>query len=820
MDRSKLFKKLGIALGVLGIACIAFIGVSVVKAEDSEPKMTIEAEKNNITTFENNNFEVKVKLNPSTIKYDNSNNILEKILDGTNLSIDSKIFSFVSVTGKIINTDGTFKDLENLKVTEDNIKLPQIKYNYDAVSQLLISNPIELTIIMKANTVGEYKGKESLDKLIFLEHKNIKGDVISGEKLIVKDGEISVNVDKVNYENPKIMGGEFLTNKQENEKGNKMVAFGELLELNYHLIPSKIMTSEKVQNTEGGNLRKLIYVLDESTLSKNNEGSQSSKEALIKSLNDLKANNPKQEVALVTYGGKAKVVKASEKSFYTIDELIRNINEISSEEKNGNLGDALRQAQYLINENKDDKISVILVSEGNPAYFIRKDDSNNLVEFSTKSGELGTNFNEGKEYVEEIAELINKENKKNKRDIRWFNINYGLEEEQMLSNEVIKTLGGETENEVMPTELDFEKVVKNATSDLIVNMEIKAEGYGKVKVAPESNKQVIAVHYNYKKDDKGEVVINEKKQKTLIPVTTGEVGTGESLKKTIPFKVGLKFMSDTELDLADPKVLKVSVNSSMEGSKEVVFNVLENAEGSETISWKADPEVNYLKITGLHNGKLDNFEVAKDGNYDIESLGYMQGIASQIFDGINGSEFPMAKENTFTSGALIKVNAESNIELNIKDIKGKSNIRENDVKWKVYEYNIEQNKFIKKATKDYDGVKILEANKLYLVVADCFIPDDAEIDASFNIGYKLKIEKRERNETFAVDPALNGGVEMPSSEPSVEEVLLPGSNEVVQEENLYEKYFLEERTRDNEDKSIAPIKIETKIIIKDKPNHY
>lgn len=322
MDRSKLFKKLGIALGVLGITCIGFIGVSVVKAEDSEPKMTIEAEKNNISTFENNNFEVKIKLNPSTIKYDSSNNIVERSLDGTNLSIDSKVFSFVSVTGKSINTDGTFKELENLKVTEDNIKLPQIKYNYDAVSQLLISNPIELTIIMKANTVGEYKGKESLDKLIFLEHKNIKGDVISGEKLIVKDGEISVNVDKVNYENPKIMGGEFLTNKQENEKGNKMVAFGELLELNYHLIPSEIMTSEKVQNTEGGNLRKLIYVLDESTLSKNNEGSQSSKEALIKSLNDLKANNPKQEVALVTYGGKAKVVKASEKSFYTIDELI------------------------------------------------------------------------------------------------------------------------------------------------------------------------------------------------------------------------------------------------------------------------------------------------------------------------------------------------------------------------------------------------------------------------------------------------------------------------------------------------------------------
>ena len=79
--------------------------------------------------------------------------------------------------------------------------------------------------------------------------------------------------------------------------------------------------------------------------------------------------------------------------------------------------------------------------------------------------------------------------------------------------------------------LILKKVVKNATSDLIVNMEIKAEGYGKVKVAPESNKQVIAVHYNYKKDDKGEVVINEKKQKTLIPVTTGEVGTGESLKK-------------------------------------------------------------------------------------------------------------------------------------------------------------------------------------------------------------------------------------------------------------------------------------------------
>lgn len=253
----------------------------------------------------------------------------------------------------------------------------------------------------------------------------------------------------------------------------------------------------------------------------------------------------------------------------------------------------------------------------------------------------------------------------------------------------------------------------------------------------------------------------------------------------------------------------------MEGSEEVIFNVLENAEGSETISWKADPEVNYLKITGLHNGKTDNFEVAKDGNYDVESLGYMQGIASQIFDGINGSEFPMAKENTFRTGALIKVNATSYIKLNIKDIRGKSNIRENDVKWKVHEYNIETNEFEGIDTKAYKDVKILEANKLYLVVTDCFIPDDAEIDASFNIGYSITVKKDEPN-----DSALNGGVEMPPSEPSVEEALLPSSNEVVQEENLYEKYFLEERTRDNEDKSIAPIEIETKIIIKDKPNHY
>ncbi|MFR5265577.1 vWA domain-containing protein [Clostridium sp.] len=801
MDRSKLFKKLGIVLGTLGIVTIGVIGTSLVKASEDNPNMSIEVlvkdDKNTIKTFVSKEFTIDIKVNPDKIKYESANTATA--IRGSKLVLESKEFEIVS------STVGT--------IDKNSVDLGEFKYAYDGIG-FNVGTSFDVTLKIRALKEGSYNENKSFNKLIKLYHKNASGNDAK-VKIDDADNKLNVIVDKVNYENPKIMGGEFLTNKQENGEGNKIVAFGELLELNYHLIPSEIMTSEKVQNTQGDGSRKLIYVLDESTLSKNNEGSQSSKEALIKSLNDLKANNPKQEVALVTYGSKAKVVKASEKSFYTIDELIRNINEISSEEKNGNLGDALRQAQYLINENKDDKISVILVSEGNPAYFTRKDDSNNLVEFSTKSGELGTNFNEGKEYVEEIAELINKENKKNKRDIRWFNINYGLEEEQMLSNEVIKTLGGETENEVMPTELDFEKVVKNATSDLIVNMEIKAEGYGKVKVAPESNKQVIAVHYNYKKDDKGEVVINEKKQKTLIPVTTGEVGTGESLKKTIPFKVGLKFMSDTELDLADPKVLKVSVNSSMEGSKEVVFNVLENAEGSETISWKADPEVNYLKITGLHNGKLENFKVAKDGIYNVESLEYMQVIASQIFDGINSSEFPMAKENTFRSGALVEVNAKSNIELNLKDINGKSNIRENDVKWEVYEYNIGENKFVKKATKAYKDVKILEANKLYLVVTDCFIPEDAEIDASFNIGYSITVEKDEPN-----DPALNGGVEMPSSEPSVEEALLPGSNEVVQEENLYEKYFLEERTRDNEDKSIAPIKIETKIIIKDKPNHY
>lgn len=423
---------------------------------------------------------------------------------------------------------------------------------------------------------------------------------------------------------------------------------------------------------------------------------------------------------------------------------------------------------------------------------------------------MGTHFEYGKEYVEEIAELINKENEKNKRDIRWFNINYGLEEEKVISNEVIKALGGETENEAMPTELDFEKATKNATSDLVVNMEIKAEGNGKVKVAPESNKQVISVHYNYGEDGK-----------TLVPVTKEVIGEGENGKKTIPFKIGVKFVSATELDLANPEILKVSVNSNMEGSEEVVFNVLENAEGSETVSWKAEPQVNYLKVTGLHNGKLDNFQVARDGNYDVESLEYMQTIASQIFDGINGSEFPMAKENTFRNGALIKVSAESKIELNIKDIKGKSNIRENGVSWEVYEYSIEESKFVKLATKAYKDVKILEPNKLYLVITDCFIPDDAEVNASFNIGYKLTVREDVVNEAPAtIDPALNGGVEIPDTEPSVEEAQLPGSSEVVQEENLYNKYFREERTVDSTEKAIEPVEIEAKIIIKDKPNHY
>lgn len=805
MDRSKLFKRFGVIFGVLGVVTIGVIGTSLVKADTDKPNMVLKGIEENIETLKGNEFKLNLTLDTGRFEVFGGD-YTNKELSGTTIELSGEDFEIVSSNQGSVN--------------KNIVNLDKLTYSYDHNEKVFKSSIINLELKIRALKDGDFLGEKSLDKIIKLKYKSFDNNLVSKSVHIENNKEISVIVDKVNYENPKIMGGEFLTNKQENEKGSKMVAFGELLELNYHLVPSEIMTSEKVQDVQGDSSRKLIYVLDESALSKRSEGKESSKEALIKSLNDLKASNPKQEVALVTYGSKARVIRASEKSFYTIDELISNINEISSEEKNGNLGDALRQAQYLINENKDDKISVILVSEGNPAYFTRKDDSNNLVEFSTKSGELGTNFNEGKEYVEEIAELINKENEKNKRDIRWFNINYGLEEEQMLSNEVIKSLGGETENEVMPTELDFEKVVKNATSDLVVNMEIKAEGYGNVKVAPESNKQIIAVHYNYKKDESGNIIVNDKKQKTLVPVTKEVIGEGADSKKTIPFKVGLKFMSDTELDLADSKVLKVSVNSNMEGSKEVIFNVLENIEGSEIVSWKAEPEVNYLKITGLHNGKLDNFEVAKDGNYDVESLGYMQVIASQIFDGINSSEFSMAKENTFRSGALIKVNAESNIKLNIKDIKGESNIRENDVKWEVYEYNIEQNKFIKKATKDYDGMKILQANKIYLVVADCFIPDDAEIDASFNIGYKLKIEKREKNKTFDVEPALNGGVEMPSSEPSVEEALLPGSNEVVQEENLYEKYFLEERTKDNEDKSIAPIEIETKIIVKDKPNHY
>lgn len=828
MEKSKLIKKIGLVLGVIGVVSVGVIGTSLVKAAEDEPNMGIEVvvkdDEKNINIFENKTFDVNIKINPGKIKYESANT--PNTISGTKIVLDSKDFQVVS------STIGTVK--------ENNVNLGVIDYRYDGVG-FNVGTSFNLTLKIKALKVGEYNGENSFNKLIKLYHKNVQGSD-STVKIDDEDGKLNVVADKIDYVNPKIVGGEFLPNYRVNpENDNKIVTFGELIELNYELVPSEIMTAVKNEEANESISRKLIYILDEGALSKKGENGELAKDTLINSLNSLKTNNPKQEVALITYGSIAKVLKSSDKDFYSIDEAIKNINEIKSDEKSGNLGDALRQAQWLINESKKDNISVVLVSEGNPAYFTKSSDGKMLSEFSNKNGEVGTGFEEGKEYVEEIVTLINKENEKNERDVRWFNINYGTSENQKNSTEAIEALGGENSKSVVPTVEDFKIVSRNATADLIIEGDIKAEGTVKIKVAPESN-QKIKIYYNYKKDSTGKVEVNEKGQKTLIPFM--EDSSGQQLT-SLPFKVGLKFLSATELDLADPEVLKVSFKADIKDSKEVIFNKKENIVDHVTVEWNVESEVNYLKITGLHNGKLENIQTARDGNYDVESLAYMEGIARQIFDGVNVAEFAMSKENTFRSGVLLKVNAESNIEAFIGESGNdtKSNIRESDITWKIYEYDQKNSKFTNEMTKAYRDVKIIKPNTLYLIVTDCFIPDNADTNSTFNIGYKLTVKEAvtlpasnvvvdNQDTESGVDPLLQGGVNRPAVEPSVEGAQIkvteddtevqsnPQPQIQVKQENLYDKYFLEERTRSEENKDIKPIEIETRIIVKDKPEHY
>lgn len=828
MGKSELIKKIGLVLGVIGIVSVGVIGTSLVKAAEDETNMSIEVrvkdEEKVINTFENQTFDVNIKVDPGKIKYESANT--PNTINDTKIVLDSKDFQIVS------STMGTIKD--------NNVNLGVINYRYDGVG-FNTGTPFDLTLKIKTLKAGEYSEKNSFNKLIKLHHKNIQGSD-STIKVDDKDGKLNVVVDKLKYVDPKIEGGEFLPNYRVNpENDNKIVTFGELIELKYELVPSEIMTDEKSEGVNEDTTRKLIYILDEGALNKKGENGELAKDSLITSLNSMKASNPKQEVALITYGSAAKIIKSSDKNFYSIDEVIKNINEIESEEKSGNLGDALRQAQWLINESKKDKISIVLVSEGNPAYFTKSNDGKILSEFSNKAGEVGTGFEEGKEYVEEIVKLIDKENEKNERDVRWFNINYGASENQKVSTEVIETLEGENSCSIIPTAEDFKIITRNAIADLIIEGDIKAEGITKIKVAPESN-QKIKIYYNYKKDGQGNIAVNDNKQKILVPVMKDENGSD---LKSIPFKIGLKFLSATELDLADPEVLKISFKADIKDSKEVIFNKKENTAGHVTVEWNVESEVNYLKITGLHNGKLENIQTARDGNYDVESLAYMEGIARQIFDGVNVAEFAMSKENTFRSGVLLKVNAESKIEAVIKEgtDSSRTNIGVNDVSWIVYEYDQSGNKFTKVSDKKYKDVKIVQPNKLYLIVTDCFIPDNADINSTFNIGYKLTVREGvtlpasnvvvdNQNTESGVDPLLQGGVNRPAVEPSVEGAQIkvnedgtevqskPQPQIQVQQENLYNKYFLEERTRSEESKDIEAIEIETKIIVKDKPEHY
>ena len=217
-------------------------------------EVLVKDDKNTIKTFVSKEFTIDIKVNPDKIKYESANTATA--IRGSKLVLESKEFEIVS------STVGT--------IDKNSVDLGEFKYAYDGIG-FNVGTSFDVTLKIRALKEGSYNENKSFNKLIKLYHKNASGNDAK-VKIDDADNKLNVIVDKVNYENPKIMGGEFLTNKQENGEGNKIVAFGELLELNYHLIPSEIMTSEKVQNTQGDGSRKLIYVLDESTLSKNNEG--------------------------------------------------------------------------------------------------------------------------------------------------------------------------------------------------------------------------------------------------------------------------------------------------------------------------------------------------------------------------------------------------------------------------------------------------------------------------------------------------------------------------------------------------------------------
>ena len=728
-----------LALLTIGIGGIA-ISNKVVKATntDDKSKIKLTTTTGEIETFKNSEFEIKLSIDPGFIKFDT------KLQPGITLTENILKINKDPLVTLVDATRIDVKSSESTKlIVGERIDLGKIEYVQDPSGYQEVGAEVFDFIGKKFDVILKFRANDTgkIDNILsgsILEYRDRNSNFIKESV----DGSVKVDIKEISYTPGEIIG-KGINNQLMNDLKYPMNKF---FTMKYEINPGTITAVDKAGNNTALNSlnlkeNRLIYTIDKSIIDEVGGNDETARESLIKSLQILKDSNPDAKVSLIAFDDKAEVISVEDEEILSIDALISEIEKIESSDKAGNLGEAIRMTQVLINK-EENPSSVILVTGENPNYYTQVSEGNKSMLYTRveKDGVSKEDYETAQEYVNTVVNdiAVNEESK-----TRWYSVNYNEnDEEERIVDEVIRKFEGYSLDIKRPYYGDFERLNEKAISPVILRVEVTAEVGEKdfIEIHEQYKSQIL--EFIFKKDGNDNLVADAQGIEVLAKIKKVD----ESNKK---------------IDVAKTQNIKITAKVNGFEDKKIVFN----EDGK--ISWMIEPTISHFIEYGLFNGRFKGIENKFSSQKeitpeDINIMNNVQNISSQILEDVPNPELSI--ENTFSTGIVIKskVNGLKVEPVVRKKNNGKSdkdpngNISETPIIANLYKYDLKTKSFVdpfKKVEGDTttkEGNETEQTNKgkefnlndenIYLITIDYYIDGKSgsqKVNDNFEIGLKV-----------------------------------------------------------------------------------
>lgn len=672
-----------IALLGIGIGISAISKFGNVIAGEATPNMKAVVRSKNINIINGMKFSVDIEIQPGEIKseaYDNQDIYLSYANEAA--------FSLIS----------TSEDGKKSEVDIENGKIKLKNFDYKKIGDKIIAEPKLVRLTYLANGNGVYKGELSIEKNLKLNYTDVAGNKVENIDLSFEDDRksLDIKIDNLIYTPSNISGLDNGIPEQINS--------GQMLSLQYNVQAGQLKLAPGVDyDGEMDKLfskkKRVIYVIEESVLDDKSANDELAKDSIIMGMESLLDGVDNIETALISYGKEAKIIKSNGLEFYSVNELINNVQALEASEQNGNLGDAIKKASNLASKDSSYETTVILISSGNPIYYT-ENDGEFVIDLDKEKGKIKSGIERATEYANNIADQIIVETD---NDIKWIGVNYGLVEGQTDATDIISKLGGNASNIKNPYSDDFINIAKEVKADFKVagslNIDLKSDD---IELFGEASEDYdMDFYYNIKKDENGNIIEDEEGNIIFEPIKTEQV-----------VNIPITLSGSGNIDLAHNDNITVSYKADRISMKdeEVIFN--------------------------QDNILVKNVE--RTSPFDIKRRGFYTGRKSgNIIQEINSNDLvELSKDNTFALAFQVKANTNVSVDKYID-----SNFIENK---EVKIYNYQDGKMIASNSNE-----VTPGNE-YIVVVDYYIKDIGDTNATTDVGIKLTDDSKSLEDTIKI----------------------------------------------------------------------